>query len=95
MARLLVDRAVASVHHERLADLLYAAEDRVVNLQTALDSNRQTGVALGILMNTHKITDREAFAPLRATSQHTNRKPRDLAADVALTGTLDPNSAPE
>lgn len=57
-------------------------------LETALETNRQIGVAIGILMQAHKITHDESFAMLRIASQHLNRKLRDIAADVTHTGTL-------
>jgi len=71
--------------------LAIAAERRqgeVVNLKRALESSREIGVALGILMNEHKISRSRAFDLLRIASQNSNRKLRDVAADVAHTGTL-------
>lgn len=82
-----------AVHHE-LACLrnfaLNAAENRSANLERALSSNRQVGAAVGILMASHKLTDDRAFALLRETSNKTNRRLRDVAEDVVLTGRLDP-----
>lgn len=68
--------------------VLEEADDRASNLQKALGSNRVIGTALGILMTTNKITADEAFARLRSTSQHSNRKLRDVADDVVFTGAL-------
>lgn len=62
---------------------------RADNLQKALQSNRDIGVAMGVLMGAHKVTRDQAFDLLRIASQNTNRPLRDLAADVADTGTLD------
>ena len=39
-------------------------------------------------MATHRLTAEQGFQLLVAASQHTNRKLRDLAADVASTGRL-------
>jgi hypothetical protein len=64
-------------------------QERVVNLERALDSNRDIGVAIGVLMALHKITREQAFDLLRMASQAKHRKVRDLARDVAETGTLD------
>jgi AmiR/NasT family two-component response regulator len=81
-----------AVHHE-LACLrnfaLDEAEDRSANLERALSSNRQIGAAVGILMALHKLTSDGAFALLREASNKTNRRLRDVADQVVLTGSLD------
>ncbi len=64
------------------------ADDRVRNLERALASNRQIGVAMGVLMHQHRLTQVEAFDVLRAASQDSNRKLADIALDVIDTGTL-------
>jgi hypothetical protein len=63
--------------------------DRVVNLERALESNRDIGVAIGVLMGLHRVTREQAFDLLRIASQAKHRKVRDLARDVAETGSLD------
>jgi hypothetical protein len=45
-----------------------------------LVSNRQFGVAIGILMARNLYTQDQAFGHLRASSQHLNVKRRDIAA---------------
>jgi len=81
-----------AVHHE-LACLrnfaLDEAENRSANLERALSSNRQIGAAIGILMALHKLTSDGAFALLREASNKTNRRLRDVADQVVLTGSLD------
>jgi AmiR/NasT family two-component response regulator len=67
---------------------LSASEDRVANLETALESNREIGAAIGVLMAHHKVTHDEAFALLRSASQRMHRKLRDVASEVVETGTL-------
>ncbi|MFD2081799.1 GAF and ANTAR domain-containing protein [Actinopolymorpha cephalotaxi] len=62
--------------------------DRARHLEQALSSNRDIGIAIGVLMATYKITRDRAFDMLKAVSQHTNRKMRDLATEVAETGML-------
>lgn len=62
--------------------------DKVENLERALQSNREIGVALGVLMSRYAITQQQAFDLLRAISQRTHRKLRELASDVAFTGEL-------
>jgi len=64
------------------------AKDRATNLTRALESNREIGVAMGILMHQHRLTRDQAFDLLRVASQDTNRKLSDVAADVAETGEL-------
>ena len=58
----------------------------------ALESNRDIGVAIGILMATKLVTklvtQQEAFDALRITSQHTHRKLHLVALKVTETGEL-------
>ena len=74
--------------HGALALTTANARDRADHLQRALTNSREIGVAMGILMSTHRITRTQAFDLLRLTSQHTNRKLADIATDIADTGTL-------
>jgi hypothetical protein len=67
---------------------LSEAEDRADNLHHALDSNRQIGVAMGVIMTRQGVTEQAAFDLLREASQHSNRKLRDVADEVVLTGEL-------
>ena len=46
------------------------------------------GQAKGILMALNKLTADEAFAVLVRTSQHSNRKLRDICVDFISTGNL-------
>ncbi|MDQ1731840.1 MAG: hypothetical protein QOK10_1999 [Pseudonocardiales bacterium] len=62
--------------------------DQATSLETALDSNREIGVAIGVLMAHRKITREAAFDELRRASQTLHRKLRDIAVDVVETGTL-------
>lgn len=61
---------------------------QVADLEQALGSSRDIGVALGILMERHKISREQAFGLLTMASQHGNRKLRDIAAYLAETGEL-------
>lgn len=65
------------------------ASDQVTNLQLAQESNREIGMAMGVLMSRHRLTQSQAFDMLRMASQHTHRKLREVATDVAETGMLD------
>jgi GAF domain-containing protein len=63
--------------------------NKVTNLEHAVASNREIGIAIGILMATQLRTREQAFDLLRIASQSSHRKLRDIANDVAETGTLD------
>ncbi len=86
----LTDHAVDILHLERLRVELSAQRGRAENLQQALASNREIGVAIGIIMATRRCTADDSFATLISASQNTNRKVRQIAATVALTGELPP-----
>ena len=59
-----------------------ALQVAVGNLQTAIDTNREIGAAVGILMARHNVDYQDAFLLLRSVSQNDNRKLRDVAAEV-------------
>jgi hypothetical protein len=61
---------------------------RIEGLERALETNRDIGVAMGILMNRHLATKKQAFDLLRVASQRTHRKLGDIALDVIETGAL-------
>src|SRR6478752_5919646 len=87
------DELLARVHanHElaRLRETAVTqAEARGEQLRAGLDSNRIIGTAIGILMTNHRLTAATAFQLLVAASQHSNRKLRDIAADIITTGRL-------
>lgn len=80
--------ATAFAAHAAIALDRAAALTRVGNLQIAIDTNREIGAAVGILMATRTISYSDAFALLRCSSQNDNRKLRDVAAEVVYTGAL-------
>lgn len=57
-------------------------------MSTALSSSRQIGTAIGIIMERRLVTAEEAMEVLRRSSQHLNRKLRDIALEVAETGQM-------
>jgi GAF domain-containing protein len=67
---------------------LQDARDLAVNLQKAMEFRSVIEQAKGILMERHKLTAEQAFRLLSESSMHTNRKVRDVAAHLALTGEL-------
>lgn len=64
-------------------------QNEVESLERALASNRDIGVAMGILMSRYLVTRDEAFGLLRMTSQHRHQKLAQIAREVAETGELD------
>jgi ANTAR domain-containing protein len=82
IGHLLVERAVALVQREQLVA-------KTTNLHRALDTNREIGAAMGILMARHQLTSDQAFDLLRRTSQRAHRKIVAIAADVIETGELE------
>lgn len=83
--------AVAAVYagHAAVALDHDSEQARADNLELALASNREIGIAIGILVERYKITPEQGFDMLRAASQHTHRKLREIASDIVLTGELD------
>jgi hypothetical protein len=71
-----------------MAQLAALHKDQSVHLSRAVESNREIGVAMGILMANKRQTQEQAFASLRMASQHLHRKLRDIASDVIFTGEL-------
>ena len=52
------------------------------NLRRGLESNREIGKAVGLLMAAHKVDDEEAFQILRSASSRTNTKLAELAKRI-------------
>jgi hypothetical protein len=63
-------------------------EERLANLQNALQTRDIIGQAKGILMERERITAEQAFDMLRRASQHLNEKLRDVAQGIVDTGDL-------
>jgi hypothetical protein len=82
--------SVAELYAGHALIALLHAKDRhkAAHLEIGLVSNREIGMAIGVLMTSHRITDQQAFDMLRTASQHAHRKLREVAADVVLTGQL-------
>lgn len=70
-------------------DALQDARDQAENLRAAMESRAAIEQAKGILMERYRVTADQAFRLLARVSMHTNRKVRDLAEHLALTGELD------
>jgi hypothetical protein len=62
--------------------------ERIENLERALLTNRDIGVAIGIVMARHLATKEQAFDLLRIASQRAHRKLVDIAHEVIEQGDL-------
>jgi signal transduction histidine kinase/DNA-binding response OmpR family regulator len=65
-----------------------AAKTTVGQLRKALQSNRTTGTAVGIVMTRYDLDADRAFQVLVRTSQQNNRKLHDIAEELVRTGQL-------
>ena len=86
--------AAAFARHATLALDRSVLQAQVASLLTAMESNREIGVAVGVLMARRSITYQQAFALLKASSQNDNRKLREVAADVLYTCLLYTSPSP-
>ena len=59
-----------------------AQRETAESLRAGLHSNREIGKAIGLMMAFHKISDDQAFAMLRATSQDLNIKLVEVARQI-------------
>ena len=59
-----------------------AHHERAENLKRGLESNREIGKAIGLIMATHQVSDDEAFDVLRKTSSELNVKLAEIARRV-------------
>lgn len=81
-ASVYADHAAIALDHARI-------EDRAENLTHALATNREIGMAIGILIERYKVTPEQGFDLLRTASQHSGRKLHHIAAHLVHTGQLD------
>jgi ANTAR domain len=82
----LIEKLQASGDIERL---------EVENLRFALATCRRIGVAIGVIMTTEKVSQAVALDALTVSSEETNRKLRDVADYVTLTGELPTSNPPK
>lgn len=77
-----IDEASVLASFASVAVMTLSARDQAHNLRLALDSNREIGKAIGLLMAAHKVTEQRAFEILGRTSQDLNIKLAEVAARV-------------
>jgi GAF domain-containing protein len=70
-------------------DALQDARDQARNLRVAMESRAVIEQAKGILIERYKVNVDGAFRLLAEASMRTNRKVRDLAAQLVFTGDMD------
>lgn len=91
----LLARVRAHYQMNQLRDLAVdAAQTTVGQLRRALQSNRTTGTAVGIVMTRYDLDSERAFRVLVRTSQQSNRKLHDIAEETVRTGVLPGLSSP-
>ncbi len=78
--------AGAYADHVAIALSVVLGRQKVRDLHVALESNREIGVAVGIVMSRLRLAAPPAFEVLQAASQNSNRKLRDIARQVTRTG---------
>ena len=77
------DLAILLTSHIAVAFAAARAEE---NLRTAVASHQEIGEAVGILIERHRVSKREAFAMLKKASQDHNIKLREIARRLVETG---------
>ena len=81
-----LDDCAIYADHAAVALKAARAEDRGDQLAEAVSSNREIGIAVGIVMTRYSVTKDAAFDMLVVSSSHSNRKLRDIAAETVETG---------
>jgi PAS domain S-box-containing protein len=87
--QLLTENIGWAAREEALRHALDQAQARADQLSEALQSNRDIGAAIGILMAQHRVTKEQAFDLLRRASQEKHLKLHNIALDVLDTGVLE------
>lgn len=89
-----LEAASVYAEHAAIALEMDRTEMRADNLEIALRTSREIGIAIGILVERHRLSPEQAFDMLRAASQRSHRKLRDIAAELTFTGEIEAGSGP-
>jgi hypothetical protein len=89
IARLLVDRAIGLIQHERLAEAAASADERSAQLALETMTSRAIGEATGIIMTTRNMTNVDAFDVLKKIGRRAGRNVYDIALEVVRAGALE------
>jgi signal transduction histidine kinase/DNA-binding response OmpR family regulator len=85
----LLARVRAHYQMNQLRDLaIDEAQTTVGQLRNALQRNRTTGTAVGMVMTRYELDAQQAFKVLARISQQSNRKLHDIAEELVRTGEL-------
>jgi AmiR/NasT family two-component response regulator len=68
---------------------LARAKDTIENLEAALRTSREIGMAIGIIMARRYVSAQSAWQLLVAASQQRQRKLREIASEVVYIGMLE------
>ena len=79
---------VEQEERDQLAHQVVLLRDKTMHLERALETSRDIGVAMGIVMAREKVTRQCAWDMLRMVSQHQNRRVSAIAVDVIESGEL-------
>jgi hypothetical protein len=77
--------AQAVIDRDMIAELQrdgVLSQEHASQMEEALRSSRTVGAAIGLIMATRHVSDTDAFEILKVASQNSNRKLRDLAAEL-------------
>jgi hypothetical protein len=77
-----VDQAAVLAAFTSVTLMAAARDEQARTLREGLESNREIGKAIGLMMAFHKVTDDEAFEILRRSSQDMNLKISAVAREV-------------
>jgi hypothetical protein len=88
IARLLVDRAIALVEHQRLAEGATSADERSAQLALETMTARAIGEGTGIIMATRRMTSADALDALKKIGRSEGRNVYEIALEVVRTGAL-------
>jgi hypothetical protein len=80
--------ARAEVDREMIAELQadgIVSQEHAAQMEEALRSSRKIGAAIGVIMASRQLDEEQAFAVLKAASQNSNRKMRDIADELVST----------
>lgn len=84
-----VDQGIVLASFVTVALLAAHERQHADTLRAGLQSNREIGKAVGLMMAFHKISDQDAFAMLRQASQELNLKLSEVARQVVEHHNLD------
>ena len=80
-----VSEAQAQVDRDMIAELQrdgVLSREHAAQMEEALKSSRVIGAAIGMIMASRGLSEAAAFEVLQTASQHSNRKLREIAADL-------------